>query len=113
MASWRDQRAAEDDSRIAVDKDSKMMAFVSNKAITNRRRFAQQLRGAVSDGRNQDGQADNVHFLQGMYQIVLAMHSPCLRLELLQYIFGLDNRFSVAHVKRSMELTATCMSIAA
>lgn len=61
------------------------------------------------------------------------MHSPCLRLELLQYILGLDNRYSgtnalplcacitiklihpsflsVAHVKRSVELAATCLNI--
>ena len=39
------------------------------------------------------------------------MHAPCLRLELLQYVLGLDNRYSVAHVQRSVELAATCLDI--
>ena len=41
------------------------------------------------------------------------MRSPCLRLELLQYILGLDNRYSVAHVQRSVELAATCLNMSA
>ena len=83
------------------------MAFVSNKAISNRKTFAQQLRAAAS----QTDFAD-VRFLQALFEMTNRMHSPCLRLELLQYVLGLDNRYSVAHVKRSIELAATCMSIA-
>jgi len=33
--------------------------------------------------------------------------------ELLQFILGLDNRYSVAHVARSVELAATCLNISA
>lgn len=51
-----------------------------------------------------------VQFMQVMYEIVESMHSPCMRLELLQYILGLDNRYSVALIKESMELAATCIS---
>ena len=29
------------------------------------------------------------------------MNSPCLRLELLQYVLGFDNRYSIAHLKRA------------
>jgi hypothetical protein len=91
-----------------MDSNPKMMAFVSKKAITNRKLFAQQLRQAASE----TGFTDT-RFLRTLYDIVNSMHSPALRLELLQYILGFDNRFSVNHVKRNMELAATCMSIAA
>jgi hypothetical protein len=106
LASWRDQRAAQDDLQIAFDKDSSFMAFVSNKAITNRKNFAKQLREAT-----QQTNFTDVRFFTTIYEMVCRMHSPCLRLELLQYVLGLDNRYSIAHVKRSIELAATCLSI--
>jgi hypothetical protein len=106
LASWRDQRAAQGDLKIAMENDSNFMAFVSNTAVSNRKKFAMQLREsiAVTD-------FENVSFLKSIFGIVSKMHSPCLRLELLQYILGLDNRYSVAHVARSVELAATCMNI--
>ncbi len=106
LASWRDQRAAQDDLKIATEGSSNLMAFVSNKAISNRKAFAQQLRESVSQTDFTD-----FRFLQAIHLILSKMHSPCLRLELLQYVLGLDNRFSVAHVTRSIELAATCLSI--
>ena len=108
LASWRDQRAAQGDLKIAMENDSNFMAFVSNKAIANRKKFAQLLRDAVlvTD-------FESLRFLQSMHALVSSMNSPCLRLELLQYILNLDNRYSVAHVARSIELAATCMSISA
>lgn len=106
LASWRDQRAAQGDLEIAVDRDSSFMAFVSNKAISNRKNFASQLRQAV-----EQTDFNDMRFLTAIYEIVNRMHSPCLRLELLQYVLGLDNRYSVAHVKRAVELAATCLSI--
>jgi hypothetical protein len=106
LASWRDQRAAQGDLEIAVDRDSSFMAFVSNKAISNRKNFASQLRQAV-----EQTDFNDMRFLTAIYDIINRMHSPCLRLELLQYVLGLDNRYSVAHVKRAVELAATCMSI--
>lgn len=82
------------------------MAFISNKAISNRKKFAQQLRdaAAVTD-------FDSLQFLKAIHAVLAQMHSPCLRLELLQYILGLDNRYSVAHVTRSVELAATCLNL--
>lgn len=106
LASWRDQRAAQDDLEIAVDRDSSFMAFVSNKAISNRKNFAQQLRQSV-----EQTDFNNMRFLAAIYEITNRMHSPCLRLELLQYALGLDNRYSIAHVRRAVELAATCLSI--
>lgn len=108
ISSWYDQRAAQGDLKIATDKDSQFMAFVSNKAISNRKAFASQLRDAVSATDFTD-----VRFLQAILEMLSRMHSPCLRLELLQYVLGLDNRYSVAHVARSVELAATCLGIAA
>ena len=83
------------------------MAFVSNKAISNRKAFAQQLRDAVENTDFSD-----VRFLITIDKMLCRMHSPCLRLELLQYTLGLDNRYSVAHVVRSVELAAECLGIA-
>lgn len=108
LASWHDQRAAQGDLKIAVAHDSNMMAFVSNKAISNRKGFAKKLRAAI-----EATDFESVRFLQALYEIVTQMHSPCLRLELLQYVLGLDNRYSVAHVARSIELAATCLSVSA
>jgi len=106
IASWYDQRAAQGDLKIATSDDSKFMAFVSNKAISNRKNFAQQLRAAVENTDFSD-----VRFLLTIDEILSKMHSPCLRLELLQYVLGLDNRYSVAHVIRSVELAAACLGI--
>jgi hypothetical protein len=108
ISSWYDQRAAQGDLKIATDRDSQFMAFVSNKAISNRKAFASQLRDAVSATDFTD-----VRFLRAILEMLSRMHSPCLRLELLQYALGLDNRYSVAHVARSVELAATCLGIAA
>lgn len=107
IASWYDQRAAQGDLKIATADESKFMAFVSNKAISNRKNFAQQLRAAVENTDFSD-----VRFLLAIDEILSKMHSPCLRLELLQYVLGLDNRYSVAHVIRSVELAAACLGIA-
>lgn len=108
LASWRDQHAAQADLKIAVENDSSFMAFVSNKAVTNRKAFAGKLKTVVSET-----DFESVKFLEAIHEIVSLMHSPCLRLELLQFVLGLDNRFSVAHLARSVELAATCLSITA
>ncbi|OEU10636.1 hypothetical protein FRACYDRAFT_211748 [Fragilariopsis cylindrus CCMP1102] len=106
LASWRDQRAAQDNLEIAVDQDSSFMAFVSNKAISNRKNFAIQLHQAV-----EQTDFNDMRFLMTIDEITNRMHSPCLRLELLQYVLGLDNRYSIEHVKRAIELAATCLNI--
>lgn len=108
LASWRDLTAAQGDLKIATENNSNFMAFVSNKAITNRRRFATQLRNSIANT-----SFEGIEFLKQIHSILGTMHSPCLRLELLQFILGLDNRYSVAHVARSIELAATCLDISA
>lgn len=106
ISSWHDQRTAQGDLKIATGQNSKFMAFVSNKAIANRKAFALQLREAVSAN-----DFTGMHLLYAIHGILQRMHSPCLRLELLQYVLGLDNRYSVLHVSRSIELAATCLDI--
>jgi hypothetical protein len=106
ISSWYDQRAAQSDLKIATENNSSFAAFVSNKAIANRQAFAKQLREAASAT-----DFTNMQFLMGIDEILSRMHSPCLRLELLQYVLGLDNRYSVAHLARSVELAGTCLGI--
>jgi len=106
LASWRDQRAAQGDLKIATQADSSFMAFVSNKAISNRKAFVAQLKQAA-----QSTDFSDARFLSAIEVVLSRMHSPCLRLELLQYVLGLDNRYSVAHVTRSVELAKNCLNI--
>ena len=108
LASWRNLQAAQDDLKIATETNSNFMAFISNKAINNRKRFASELREAV-----EATTFEGIEFLKSIHYILKEMHHPCLRLELLQFILGLDNRYSIAHVSRSIELAATCLSISA
>lgn len=108
LASWRDLTTAQGDLKIATEGNSNFMAFVSNKAINNRKRFAEQLRHSIANTN-----FESIEFLKEIHAILGTMHSPCLRLELLQFILGLDNRYSIAHVARSVELAATCLNISA
>ena len=61
----------------------------SNKSISNRKKFAKHLRDVA-----EVSELDSLQFLRIIHSIISQMHSPCLRLELLQYILGLDNRYS-------------------
>jgi hypothetical protein len=106
IASWNDQRAAQGDLHIATGENSKFMAFVGNKAISNRKAFAGQMRRVLTVVK-----FTSVETIQAINQILGKMHSPCLRLELLQYVLGLDSRYSVEHCKRSVELAATCLDL--
>jgi hypothetical protein len=108
VASWRDQHAAQADLQLNIEHETNFLAFVSNKALVNRKTFAKQLKTAVSSTDFQ-----SVKFLRVIYEILSQMQNPCLRLELLQFVFGLDNRYSIAHLKRSVELAATCLSVVA
>ena len=107
IKSWNDQRVAQGDLEIATENNTEFSAFLGSKAVSNRKAFVNQLRTAASD----TNFVETLSFLKCIYEIVQRMHSPCLRLELLQYILGLDNRYSVAHVARSVELAATCMTV--
>ena len=103
VSSWQEQRGAQC-NLLAAENDSLFLAFVSQKAIKNRQKFAQQLRKSVQN-------YSNVRFLRSVHEILNSMKHPSLRLELIQYILGLDNRYSIANVKESVKLAATCMSL--
>ena len=94
--------------KIATAEDTNFMAFVSTKSIINRRNFAQNLRKAIEATDFTDAR-----FLSAISTMIAGMNKPCLRLELLQYVLGLDNRYSTAHVARSVELAAACLGISA
>ena len=103
VSSWQEQRGAQG-NLLAAETDSLFLAFVSQKAIKNREKFAQQLRKSVQN-------YTSVRFLRSVHEILNSMKHPSLRLELIQYILGLDNRYSIANVKESVNLAATCMSL--
>lgn len=107
IAQWKNQRAAQGDLKIAVEDNADFRAFAGKKAVKNRKSFAERLRKA-----NTITDYTDVRFLLAIEEIIGHLHSPCLRLELLQYVLGLDNRYSVAHVARSVELAATCLQMA-
>ena len=115
IASWSKLRATEHDTNVALEGSSQFMAFVSNKAITNRKGFAQKLKAAleVEGGSDSERESEKSHlqYLKRIQEIVNSLHAPCLRLEILQYILGLDNRFSVDHIRHSMELAVTCTAL--
>jgi len=115
IASWSKQRATEHDTNVALEGSSpQFLAFVSNKAITNRKGFAQKLKSALKAQRDCEGASSkeaHLRYLKGIQAIVNSLHAPCLRLEILQYILGLDNRFSVDHIRHSTELAVTCMAL--
>lgn len=106
LAAWRDQRAAQADLKIAMQHQSDWTAFVGKHALVNRKHFCTRLKRAM-----ETLDFTQTSFLKLLHDMLSEMNSPCLRLELLQYILGLDNRYSVAHVARSVELAATCMNI--
>ena len=103
VSSWQEQRGAQS-NLLAAENDSLFLAFVSQKAIKNRQKFSQQLRKSVKD-------YTDLKFLKSIHEMLNTMKHPSLRLELIQYILGLDNRYSIAIVKESVNLTATCLSL--
>ena len=87
LQSWRNQKAAQGERKIATEQESNLMAFISSKAINNRKLFIDQLRAAIDAANFQ-----SISFLKSLHTLVTGLHSPCLRLELLQFILALDNR---------------------
>jgi len=104
VASWREQLVAQAKLHINTADESHFMAFISDKAILNRKKFSQQLSDLVAATELED-----VAFLQCLSAILSGMNQPCLRLEILQFVLGLDNRYSLSHLIRSVELAATVL----
>eukprot|EP00980_Cylindrotheca_fusiformis_P025597 scaffold14198_cov107-Cylindrotheca_fusiformis.AAC.2 len=78
IASWSKQRALESDTKVALDGNaSQFMAFVSNKAIMNRKTFAQKLQQSLQQ--KQDCNTDDSttrHYSKGIFDIIENLHSP-------------------------------------
>ncbi len=83
LTSWYGQRVAQGDLKIASEEMTSIGAFIGKKAISNRKAFSERLAKAI-DATN----FNSIRFLKAIHSIITSMHSPCLRLELLQYILG-------------------------
>eukprot|EP00669_Euglena_mutabilis_P004824 TRINITY_DN16186_c0_g1_i1.p1 TRINITY_DN16186_c0_g1~~TRINITY_DN16186_c0_g1_i1.p1 ORF type:complete len:337 (+),score=118.95 TRINITY_DN16186_c0_g1_i1:64-1074(+) len=92
MASWRGMKN---------HPDSKMLPFVGNQAVMNRTKFYDALlKLEKSHG--------VLHCLVQLSVIVSGLHHPCLRLDLLQYILGLDTRYHAVCLRETIDLALRC-----
>lgn len=92
VASWRNMKN---------HPDSKMLPFVGNQAIVNRTKFYNSLQRLA----NCEGL---LYYLIELSMIVSSLHHPCLRLDLLQYILGLDTRFTASCLRETVDLAVRC-----
>eukprot|EP00668_Euglena_longa_P016622 GGOE01020909.1.p1 GENE.GGOE01020909.1~~GGOE01020909.1.p1 ORF type:complete len:648 (-),score=214.84 GGOE01020909.1:446-2347(-) len=94
MASWHSMKNEN-------HPDCRMMPFVGGQAITNRTKFYNALRKLEN--------CDTfTHYLIDLSVIVSGLHHPCLRLDLLQFILGLDNRYSATILRETIDLALRC-----
>jgi hypothetical protein len=106
LSSWNSQRTAQADLNIAIEHDTQFTSFIGKHAIENRKKFTALLRNALAIP-----DSDDLSFLRTLHDMLSQMHRPCLRLELLQFILELDNRYSVAQLTRSVKLASTCLVV--
>jgi len=93
VASWR---------QMTNHPESKMMPFVGNHAVQNRSQFYRSLERLEScKGLPQ--------YLVELSLIMSTLKTPCLRLELLQYILGLDTRFSASVLRNTIDFSLKCI----
>jgi len=69
-------------------------SFVSKKAIVNR----QQFYNALLELQKYEESHDVLHGMTKLYSLVGSLHHPCMRLEMLQKILGLDDRYNLEAV---------------
>lgn len=84
--SWRKLKQA--------GKETGLLTFMTGKAIANRRNFCNALTCLAQC-------AEKGLYLMTLGRIIENLHKPCLRLELLQYILGLDARWTLQMVLAS------------
>lgn len=106
LLSWNSELAAQADLKNAVEHLSKFTYFFGKQAIENRKQFTSLLRNALALSEFYD-----IFFLRAIQDILHQMNCPCLRLELLQYIFGLDERYSVSLLSCTVTFASFCLSI--
>lgn len=107
VSSWRDaSRHQPDDGNHGPS----FAAFAGKKAINNRAKFRDKLKvGFAPSSLPQDDcdeQSDDpiIYPLAQLTDLVLSTHAPCLRLELLQFVVGLDSRWTRDLMLQSCEL---------
>jgi hypothetical protein len=78
-----------------------LVPFLSGKAISNRQTFLQNLRELEKRAKT-----NMEPYLRQVVTLIASMNSPCLRLQLLQFVLGLDGRWSKHMLARS-----SCMAL--
>jgi hypothetical protein len=106
LLSWNSELSAQADLKNTVEHLTKFTYFFGKQAIENRKQFTSLLRNALALLEFYD-----IFFLRAVQDILHQMNCPCLRLELLQYIFGLDERYSVSLLSCTVTLASFCLSI--
>ena len=103
MQSWKSLR---DKHRASGSSEpgSNMMTFLGHKAIQNRRLFLEALQDQLAKA------SGVTSFLMRLCSLVARLQHPCLRLQLLQYITGVDERFVVDLFKQTCEFAFQCVA---
>jgi len=99
LGSWRELA-----SHAGPGHEATVGAFLTRHSVENRRRFHDEL----LELEHYEEAHDVMHGMEHLRRLVDHLHHPCLRLELLQNILGLDQRFDVAAVA---EVSALALSI--
>lgn len=113
VSSWRDASRHTEDGTAGPS----FAAFAGKKAIQNRSKFRDKLQEGLGrkltrvdqysssdDGEQDDESPVGEHRLAQLTELVASCHAPCLRLELLQFVVGLDARWTRDLMLHSCEL---------
>jgi len=95
ISSWRKQRNR---SNSTTEDSNRLTAFVGSEAVSKRLKFASALRSLTSPTHSLE------EVLIGLEEEVQKMNKPCLRLEVLQYALGLEGRFTLGMMRKSIGL---------
>jgi len=86
LSSWRDLRHRRRCTKSFEAPDPNVSPFITGKAVTNRMRFCDAL---LELAKCRDGNA----YFACLSALLSGLHQPCLRLEMLKDILGLDDRY--------------------
>lgn len=99
VSSWRDASRHNDGASFA--------AFAGKKAIQNRAAFRDKLANLAP---KRDNDESHDHALGHLTALVVSCHAPCLRLELLQFLIGLDARWGRDLLLHTCELARDALA---
>jgi len=86
--------------------DAAFSAFVTKRAVGNRRQFHDEL----LELERLEESRDLLHGMQHLRSLISHLHHPCLRLEILQHILGLDSRFDLSAVQAVANLALSIIA---